>query len=160
MIPPSRPAGPDVIVTILGGASGRRRQATGSGQRFCRGRAVADNGRHQSMTEVILVPTDTRRPTVEAEQRNGRCVVTVHGEIDLATVAGLEEALCAVCLDSDGQVVVDLSDVTFMSCRGLAALASTHDGLAARGRTLVIEHPVPTVRKVLRLAGLDALCDR
>lgn len=97
--------------------------------------------------------------TVEVQQHAQRTVVSVQGEIDLATVADLEDALCEVCLTADGRVEVDLAGVTHLSCRGMAALASTRDGLAARGIDLVLRHPEQTIRRILRLVGLEAVCD-
>jgi anti-sigma B factor antagonist len=105
------------------------------------------------------MPVGNRQRTVEIQHHPGRTVVSLHGDIDLATVAGLEDALCEVRLDADAPVVVDLSDVTHLSCRGMAALASTHDALAARGVGLVLRHPGPVVRRFLGLVGLDGLCE-
>jgi anti-sigma B factor antagonist len=57
-----------------------------------------------------------------------RCTVTVSGEIDSSTAPGLQEVLLDV-LDrpqSSGDVVVDLSRVTFLGAVGLTVLAVGH----------------------------------
>jgi anti-anti-sigma factor len=104
------------------------------------------------------VPTLTPLLQVQIRQDAERTVVSVCGEVDLVTVADLEEALCEVCLSARGPVELDLAGVTFLSCRGLAALASSRDTLAARRHALVLRGPRSAVRRVLELTDLRGAC--
>jgi anti-anti-sigma factor len=92
---------------------------------------------------------------VEIRRDAGRTVVAVRGEVDLATVADFEEALCEVSLTADGPVEVDLSGLTHLDCRGLAALASCRDTLAARRLGFVLRGSRRAVRTVLVRGGLQ-----
>lgn len=77
-------------------------------------------------------------------------VVEVAGEIDLATAPLLEDTLTAT--PANMNVVVDLTYVTFLDARGIAALVAARDTLRARGSTLMVANPVSHVARVLMLA--------
>jgi anti-anti-sigma factor len=73
------------------------------------------------------------------------------GELDLATTRQLQEALEQ--LPAEGEVVLDLSELTFIDSTGLHAIvehARADDG------PIVLANPSETVRRVLHIAGLDA----
>lgn len=77
----------------------------------------------------------------------------------MATMAAFERTL-ERGIDSDRDVVVDLSDLTFIDAAGLRALARTADRVRRDGRRLHLARPDPNLRRLLRLAGLDEwLCE-
>lgn len=82
--------------------------------------------------------------------------VTVHlaGEIDMANVRRLREALVALDDDSVGQVLIDLADVTFMGSCGLAVLVATSKRCRAHGRELILGAPSRAVVFALASSGL------
>jgi anti-sigma B factor antagonist len=59
------------------------------------------------------------------EQRAGRTILNLSGELDLATVGELEDAL-AQRLDSGEDLVVDLRSLQFMDSSGVRALVAGH----------------------------------
>ena len=85
---------------------------------------------------------------------DGLAVVTLVGEIDIATVAHLrslvEEALGA----GEFPVAVDLAGVRFMDAGGLNVLASAGERLRARGATLTVRAPTPSVYRLFEVTGL------
>ncbi|SDM17293.1 STAS domain-containing protein [Allokutzneria albata] len=83
--------------------------------------------------------------------RGGRAaVVTVAGEIDIATAPRLRTALLAECGDHD-ELVVDLAGVSHLDCAGVGALLAAR---AAVGRLrLVGAHGI--VLRVLEILGVD-----
>ncbi|MFV0131859.1 STAS domain-containing protein [Streptomyces sp. HMX87] len=52
----------------------------------------------------------------------GRCNVSVVGDVDLPCARQLADALSATWADSPHCIVTDLSDVTFCDCAGLHVL--------------------------------------
>jgi anti-anti-sigma factor len=66
-------------------------------------------------------PPDQVQLTIVGDDR-GRHVLHVVGEIDLATVAALRHAIGQLVSSANGSAVIDLSDVTFLDCQGIAAL--------------------------------------
>ena len=81
----------------------------------------------------------------------GQCTVVVVGEVDMATVSDLEDALRDV---SNVDVVVDLSGVAFLDSSGIAALAQAHRETTERDHRLTIRGERPTVRRALEITGL------
>ena len=86
-------------------------------------------------------------------------VLSVHGEIDLATAPILREVLAPVLEHPTGRVVVDLSDVTFMDSTGVYVLTEARRRLEPQNRPLAIVcDDGGQVHRLLALLGLlDAL---
>ena len=85
----------------------------------------------------------------------GMVVLGVHGHVDAATSAELAACATAAVESSTDDVCFDLRQVTFMDCAGIQGLVSTRHALAARGRTLYVDHPPDCVRRLLELSGLE-----
>ena len=80
-------------------------------------------------------------------------VVTLHGELDVASADGLANSLVEL---SGSTLVVDLSDLVFMDSRGIGALVRARNHIKARGRgELVLTRPRVIVRRALEIVGLD-----
>ena len=79
----------------------------------------------------------------------------VRGELDVAAVPDLEEALEAAIRDSVGAFVVDLTDVAFIDSSGLQALLRARALLGREDRALVLVCPHGPVRRVFELAGVS-----
>jgi anti-anti-sigma factor len=65
-------------------------------------------------------------------------VLSVRGEIDLATAPLLRDLLLPALERGDGPVVVDLSDVPFMDSSGVHVLVNTQAELARQNRRLAV----------------------
>jgi anti-sigma B factor antagonist len=83
-----------------------------------------------------------------------RAVVTVSGEIDIATAGQVREALLRAGETGAPEVVVDLSDVSFMDSTGLNALVVAHKAIGGDGRRLVIVCPDGPARRAIDVSGL------
>lgn len=90
----------------------------------------------------------------EASIRNDG-VVHAAGDVDTATAPLLRAQLMLAAESTDGDIVVDLADVTFVDLRGLYALVDVSRHLEESGRRLRATHPPPIVRRLSELAGLD-----
>lgn len=85
-------------------------------------------------------------------------VVAVSGEVDIATSPNLAEALVQF---ADGDVIVDLSHVTFIDASGLSALIAAKRHIERRNGRLVTERVSPAVGRVFEIIGVDVgLCRR
>ena len=91
--------------------------------------------------------------------REGCCVLTVAGELDLVRARALEVALMRHT-SVEIPLVLDLRGVQFMDSEALYVLLRTHHEYGqARQRMIVV--PSPAVRSVLEVAGVlhaVALC--
>ena len=82
-------------------------------------------------------------------------MVSVTGEVDLATVGGLERTLERATQDRTGELIVDLTKCTFFDAGGLRALADTRARLARSSRALALVLSTPVVLQIFELTGLD-----
>jgi len=92
--------------------------------------------------------------TIRARREPGYVVVTVAGEVDIATVARLRERLSALAV-SGVPLVADLDQVSFIDATGLGALARAARDAAAQGVSLYVVCDRPQTRRLFRVTGLD-----
>jgi anti-sigma B factor antagonist len=88
---------------------------------------------------------------VEVSGDGRRAVLAARGEIDLATVDHLRDAIERATETSAGEVWVDLSDVYFIDSTGLSALVVGHRALPGR---FVVICPDGPPRRALEICGL------
>lgn len=98
------------------------------------------------MEEQCLVIAVLRRP--------GYVLVTVSGEIDIATAGQLRGRLDGLA-GGGQQVIIDFSGVGFIDAAGAGVLARAAARAAARGGSLQLAAAGRQVRRVLALTGLD-----
>jgi anti-sigma B factor antagonist len=91
----------------------------------------------------------------ERELRPGCREIQVHGELDLAVVEQLSQALLRACAESP-EVLVGLEDCEFIDSTGIAAIVHAHHQLAEQGGRLVVFGPSDQVLRVLSITGLTA----
>jgi anti-sigma B factor antagonist len=93
--------------------------------------------------------------TISVSPEPGYVVVSVAGEIDMATAAQFRDQLASVISGGARRVVVDLARVTFMASAGIGVLTGAHRVLAGESGSLVLAAPSPAVGRVLSVVGLD-----
>jgi anti-sigma B factor antagonist len=91
---------------------------------------------------------------VEVHDDGGRATVLVRGEIDIATTPEVDAAIAQI---TQADIVLDLSDVTFMGSSGLATLLRASKRAEELGGTLVLRAPS---RPVCDLLAMTHLTDR
>lgn len=86
-------------------------------------------------------------------------VVTVAGEVDVATSPQLSQALEAAhaAQVEAPSVVVDLTTVTFIDSTGLGVLVQSFRGVADRGGELRVVLREANVRRVFEVTSLDSV---
>jgi anti-sigma B factor antagonist len=98
--------------------------------------------------------TDDYGLTIEVRQQPSHVLVTVAGEVDIATVPQLQERLAAPA--SSGQpLIVNLDRVTFIDAAGLGALAGAASRAAQHDASLHVVCTRHQVRRLFAITGLD-----
>jgi anti-sigma B factor antagonist len=92
--------------------------------------------------------------TIRTRRGPGYVVVTVAGEVDIATVAELRERLAALAV-SGVPLVADLDQVSFIDATGLGALAGAAREATEHGTSLHLVCAQPQTRRLFRVTGLD-----
>ncbi|BCJ69165.1 STAS domain-containing protein [Polymorphospora rubra] len=83
---------------------------------------------------------------------------TLEGEIDLATVGDVRDAVIATLARSRPRsVVLDLALVTFIDSTGIGELVACHKAATVSGAELVLESLSPFVRRQIWATGLLGL---
>lgn len=95
------------------------------------------------------------RLSVSARNGADDVVVSVYGEVDLATAPQLEAALERALQGSARRLVVDLRDVEFLDSAGLALLVRQDRQARRAARSLIVVKGRPHVHQVFELTGLN-----
>ena len=117
---------------------------------------MAENGVSRSARQVA--PGASQRFVAATEQlENGAPVVSVMGEVDLATAPALEQTLLGVAENGTGEVIVDLTGCTFLDSRGLGALLATRGRLEHSNRRLALVVSNRNVMRIFQITEFDEL---
>lgn len=81
--------------------------------------------------------------------------IAVEGEVDLATVEDLEQAIAVVHDEHTAGLVVDLTASSFMDSTGLKALVMAHRRFSADDRPFAIAVSGGPVSRLLDLSGVN-----
>jgi anti-sigma B factor antagonist len=96
-------------------------------------------------TALLAVHVDTSGPVT---------VCKVVGALDIATVAIFRESV-EIQIRSGGDVVIDLSELTFCDSTGLGAIVGLYRLATAADGSLILRSPRPRVASVLAMTGVD-----
>ena len=86
----------------------------------------------------------------------GGAVVTVFGELDMASASRLREVLNDAIDADDGDIELDMRACSFVDSTGIATLVTAGRRLGEGGRVLRIRGARERVSRILELAGLPA----
>ena len=105
-----------------------------------------------------LTPRASQRFVAATGRReDGAPVVSVMGEVDLATAPALEQTLLRVAEDGTGEVIVDLTACSFLDSRGLRTLLLTRERLEQSDRRLALVLSNPSLMRIFRITQCDEL---
>jgi anti-anti-sigma factor len=92
---------------------------------------------------------------IEVAEQAGRTILNLSGELDLATVGELEDAVTRR-LQAGEDLVVDLRSLQFMDSSGVRALVAGHQEAQNGGGSLVIVRPPrdSEVDRVIDVSGI------
>ncbi len=94
--------------------------------------------------------------TVSVEATGPVRVVSVAGELDMATVSDVE-ACFERRLGVETDLIIDLSELSFMDSSGVAALVRIRNRALEQGWVLRLRGASGIVANVLRVTGVDAI---
>ena len=92
---------------------------------------------------------------VSTEDRDGLVHVALVGELDLSTVAKVQEELRRIEVNSPATLVVDLSKLTFLDSTGLRCIVTADERAREEGRRIVIVRGPDAVQRVFAITRLD-----
>lgn len=84
-------------------------------------------------------------------------VLHLHGVFDGGAVAVLEPLLAAQLKAESPRVVIDLSDVRYITSAGVGALVNAHRRTRARGGVLVLASPSESLREMFTTLNLGSV---
>jgi anti-anti-sigma factor len=96
---------------------------------------------------------DVEQWSIVVERLDARMLVRLRGALDIVTAP----LLAATLSEANSEIVVDLSDLTFLDASGLGALASASARAEQHGNHLVVVNPDPLMQRMFELTGLDYL---
>jgi anti-sigma B factor antagonist len=106
-------------------------------------------------SEVGALPPGLEFVISSRRLANGTFVVAVGGEVDLYTAPELERALAEPLTEGATQLVVDLSEATFVDSTALHVFLCAARQLDREAGELIVVVPDPNVRKVFEITGLN-----
>nr|WP_033241691.1 STAS domain-containing protein [Nocardia carnea] len=96
--------------------------------------------------------------TTSVADHDGVTVLTVTGEVDLATAPALETAIDTALDAGTGHLVIDLAAVSFLASAGMAALVAAHQR-AGDKTTIALVAEGPATSRQLKMTALDQVFD-
>jgi anti-anti-sigma factor len=92
---------------------------------------------------------------VRTEDRNGLVHMALVGELDLSSVAKVQEELRRIEADSPATLVVDLSKLSFLDWTGLRCIVTADERAREQGRRIVIVRGPDAVQRVFAITRLE-----
>jgi anti-anti-sigma factor len=121
------------------------------------GAAATDGGSDRAViTAELAQPLEPAQLELSCRtDADGYQVVTVTGELDVATADQAYAYISGVIDDLPAPVSVDLSGLTFCDASGLGVLAKAARHARQAGRQLRLTSARPSLLKIMRITGLD-----
>jgi anti-sigma B factor antagonist len=93
----------------------------------------------------------------EEELNGGVSKINLSGRMDIVGVGQIETKFAGMTAAPRMAIVVDMSDVPYMSSIGIRALLMNSKAVSRRGGKFVLLSPQPDVKMVLETSGIDQL---
>jgi anti-sigma B factor antagonist len=85
----------------------------------------------------------------------GWTVVSIYGELDVATAPSLREKLIGLVGDGSNQLILDLEGVDFLDSTGLGVIVSALKRARTQGGDLRLVCTQARIRRLFEITGLD-----
>lgn len=99
--------------------------------------------------------TDESPLQILVSHRNEGARIALAGELDGATAPFLVRTLIEVNQVLTGDLVLDITQLSFVDSTGLSVFVSQQKQLSAKGRRLVIYGPTAMTRRLFQITGLE-----
>ena len=83
--------------------------------------------------------------------------VSLRGDLDLVSAPHLQQVLNQLCRDGYSEIVLDLSQLTFLGAAGLTVFHHIETQLHATNGQLILHQPPPMARRMLAITRLDTI---
>ncbi|MGB0889322.1 MAG: STAS domain-containing protein [Solirubrobacterales bacterium] len=93
--------------------------------------------------------------TVNVAESDDATIVSVSGELDIATADRLTKALAGIVVEPNHRLVVDLSDVEFMDSTGLRLLIGANRKAGEAGYRFAVVTGGSPAKRVFELTKMD-----
>jgi anti-anti-sigma factor len=94
---------------------------------------------------------------VNRRSNNGRVVIEIGGECDMATLDRLNEIVREAVAAQPSELVIDLAHATFIDSRTLGLLTSAAKQIRSNGGSFkLVRASAPEIKRALEITGLDA----
>lgn len=118
--------------------------------------------RHQTGTDQQRPDDDLKTPgaapmdvTVNSQEHGNVVLVTVSGDVDVYTAAGLRDHLDRLIATGHRHLVLDLREVPFMDSTGLGVLVGRLKLTRLQKGSLRVACTVPRILRVFEITGLN-----
>jgi anti-anti-sigma factor len=88
------------------------------------------------------------------ELDNNIRLIKLIGTLNIIGTSKIETQFAEHCAGDGARVIVDLSEVDFLSSMGIRLLMLTAKSVDSRGGKMVLLRPIPEVRGILDIAGI------
>jgi len=92
---------------------------------------------------------------LEVQQQGEAATLRMRGELDAFTAPELADLCGSVYARGGREIVIDLTDTTFLDSSGLRALIGARQLFGSDGGTVRLEHPNEAVVRLLAITGLS-----
>jgi anti-anti-sigma factor len=92
---------------------------------------------------------------IHSELQGETARLTVTGELDIATISRVEEAVATALARGAGSVIVDLSRLAFVDSSGLRLFITLNDRAPAEGWSLGLIRPPEPAFAVFQITGAE-----
>lgn len=93
----------------------------------------------------------------DLQRNNQSAVLNLKGELDLGSAEILGQAITEVELSGADPLVIDMAEVGFLDCSGLAVLLGAYNRACRDDRDLFITNATPAVRRIFNMTGCKHL---
>ncbi len=95
---------------------------------------------------------------LQYDLESSRLTAVLDGEIDHHSAGAVRMELdAAVYMHSPKTLVLDFRHVTFMDSSGIGLIMGRYRVLQPMGGEIILLHPAPHIRRILRMAGMERL---
>ncbi len=91
---------------------------------------------------------------IEVRYEKDRAVVSLRGELDLASAPLLQSEIQSSQIVSAAALVLDLQELTFIDSTGLRVLLGAHKSSTERGQEFAVTRGSPQVQRLLSITGV------
>jgi anti-anti-sigma factor len=110
------------------------------------------------MTVTAAGDADSDRALFAVDtEYTGRCArLALRGELDLATVALLDDELAAVWAQEVRRIEIDLRELSFVGSSGIASLLEVNTRARNAGVTLALVRGPAQVQRIFEITGIES----